>query len=130
MTIDKSELICNARDILDNYEIQYELSKRKVSIGSPASDGMPKGSKKGNPQEDSLVKQVTAEEYCDEVTDKIEQLKPLYRKIIKYKYLDRTMTDEGIAMELGISPRTLTRKTRLALLEFGLSCDLVPLKLA
>lgn len=129
MAIDKEVLISNARDILDNYQVQYELAKRENSIGSPASDGMPKGSKKGNPQEDKLITQVNAGEYCNEVNSKIEQLKPLYRQIIKYKYLSGTMTDEGVAMKLGISKRTLARKSKLALIDFGLSCNLVPVPL-
>lgn len=123
--IDETELINRARLVLENYELQKELAKRNTSIGSPDSDGMPKGSKRGNPNESKILKQVNAQEYCNEVENKINQLDQVHSQILRMRFLEKTWTKAGIAMKLDISTATYDRKLQKALFDFGLSCDLV-----
>lgn len=123
--INETELINRARLVLENYELQKELAKRNTSIGSPDSDGMPKGSKRGNPNESKILKQVNAQEYCNEVENKINQLDQVHSQILRMRFLEKTWTKAGIAMKLDISTATYDRKLQKALFDFGLSCDLV-----
>lgn len=124
-SIDIEELRHRARLVLDNYELNKELSKRRTSIGSPDSDGMPKGSKQGNPQENKILKRVNATEFCKEVETKINDLDETSRAILRMKFMEKTWTKAGIAMKLDISTATYDRKLQKALFDFGLSCDLV-----
>lgn len=123
--IDETELINRARLVLENYELQKELAKRNTSIGSPDSDGMPKGSKRGNPNESKILKQVNAQEYCNEVENKINQLDQVHSQILRMRFLEKTWNRAGIANKLNISPATYDRNLKRALRDFALSCDLV-----
>lgn len=123
--IDIEELRHRARLVLENYELNKELSKRKTSIGSPDSDGMPKGSKQGNTQENKILKRVNATEYCNEVENKINDLDETSRQILRMKFMEKTWTRAGIAGKLNIGLTTYDRKLQKALFDFGLSCDLV-----
>lgn len=127
--IDEDELILRAKTVLENYEIQHELSKRKTSIGSPDTSGMPKGSKKGNPQESKILDHVNANDYCKEVLRKINELDDMQRQLLTMRFINQKLTTVGIAEHFQISERTYARKMRHALLEFGLSCDLIAIPL-
>lgn len=129
--IDRDELIARANEYLQNYELQYQLSQKQPgTIGSPDSDGMPKGSKINNPAESSIVDHIGSQQYCDCVEQTIDNLRPDMKALLYNKYINIDKFKRVPEWEkLGISKATYYKYLNEAKYWFGISCSLIEIPL-
>ncbi|CAI2612902.1 hypothetical protein AKUH3B209X_09010 [Apilactobacillus kunkeei] len=130
--IDRDVLIKRATEYLQNYELQYQLSQKQPgTIGSPDSDGMPKGSKIDNPAESSIVNHIGSQQYCDCIEQAVNNLRPEMKALLFNKYINIDK-DNNIPEwdKLGISKATYYKYLNEAKYWFGITCSLIviPLK--
>ncbi|CAI2614634.1 hypothetical protein AKUH3B203J_09090 [Apilactobacillus kunkeei] len=130
--IDRDELIARATEYLQNYELQYQLSQKQPgTIGSPDSDGMPKGSKIDNPAESSIVDHISSQQYCDCIEQAIDNLRPEMKKLLYNKYINIDKRNNIPEWDkIGISKAAYYQDLKEAKYWFGITCSLVyiPLK--
>lgn len=129
--IDRDELIARATEYLQNYELQYQLSqKHPGTIGSPDSDGMPKGSKIDNPAESSIVDHISSQQYCDCIEQAIDNLRPEMKKLLYNKYIDIDKSNNIPEWDkIGISKAAYYQDIKEAKYWFGITCSLVSIPL-
>lgn len=130
--IDRDVLIKRATEYLQNYELQYQLSQKQPgTIGSPDSDGMPKGSKIDNHAESSIVNHIGSQQYCNCIEQAVNNLRPEMKALLFNKYINIDK-DNGIPEwdKLGISKATYYKYLNEAKYWFGITCSLIviPLK--
>lgn len=130
--IDREKLIKQAEIYLNDYELQYQLSQKQPgSIGSPDSDGMPKGSKIDNPAESSIVSHIGSQQYCDCIKQAIENLRPEMKDLLYQKYINIDKSNSIPDWDkLGVSKATYYKHLNEAKYWFGITCSLIviPLK--
>lgn len=129
--IDRDELIARATEYLQNYELQYQLSqKHPGTIGSPDSDGMPKGSKIDNPAESSIVDHISSQQYCDCIEQAIDNLRPEMKKLLYNKYINIDKRNNIPEWDkIGISKAAYYQDLKEAKYWFGITCSLVSIPL-
>lgn len=129
--IDRDELIARATEYLQNYELQYQLSqKHPGTIGSPDSDGMPKGSKIDNPAESSIVDHISSQQYCDCIEQAIDNLRPEMKKLLYNKYINIDKRNNIPEWDkIGISKAAYYQDIKEAKYWFGITCSLVSIPL-
>lgn len=108
--------------VLNMYE--SELNKAtSAKISAQEYNGMPTGSAKGNPTEDSYVKGISAQVYCDKVLASINLLSNEdYSKMIKHRFIDKDTAVKIYSQIINKSERTYYYWLPKALIQFAEIC--------
>lgn len=111
----------------------WELLQEDCIHETPIFDGQPKGSTVGNPTESKVIKLITnrrlaqLERTIKAIEHVIMNLPEDKFRLVQLKYWahPRTLTDEGIAQEIGIDRATLYRWTDGIIKAIGVEMGLI-----